>query len=222
MKNNNKLSIIVTLVMAILCVGFVGLSGAWFADSDSLETTITLANGLQIEATGLKQNDTDLTGTLQNNDSYQLKLTNNSAVAPGATVYVEDVTLKIKSNSQSADAYLRFKLEYEYKEKNSEWQSGTYSECNLTNEISANLANSNSAGFVKVGDWYYFFKNSTANTYANLEVLTTNQVSLFATNQELILSESIPSGAEIRITLTIDAVQTANNAVVEEWGNVLS
>ena len=218
MKKNNIFPVIVILFMAILCVGFVGLSGAWFFATDSEEITITLANGIQIEATGLSS----LSGALQNSGAYQLKLTNNSAVAPGATVNVENVKLKIKSGVNSADAYVRFKLGYEYKERGGEWQTGTYSNCNLTNEIAISSASPSSAGFKQVGDWCYYFNNSTANTYENLAVLTTTNVSLFSNNQQLVLSESVPSGSEIRITLTIDAVQATQNAVKAEWSGSLS
>ena len=218
-----KFSTIIFACLAILCIGFVGITGAWFFNRNSNEISITLANGIQLEATGLKQNDATLTGTLQNSQTYQLVFTNNQGVAPGATITVENVTLKTKADVNSANSFLRFKIGYEYSTDNgTSWVSGTYLNCKLTNQIAVKQAAQSSAGFVQVGDWNYYFNHSTSTSYSNLAVLNGTAVSLFNGNQSLVIGDEIDPNAQIRITLTIDAIQATQNAAQAEWAGALA
>lgn len=217
MNKKQSFSLII-LCFAILCLGILGVTGAWFFFQDSDDLTITLANGIQIEATGLQS----VSGTLQNSGNYQLILTNNSGIAPGATVGVENVKLNIKENSDSSNVFLRFKITYEYSTDGVSWSEGSYTDCKLENAIALNAATSSSAGFVEKNGWNYYFSNSNSQTYSNLAILSTSQISLFQNNQQIEVSSSVGEGAQIRITVKIDAVQATQNAVQAEWSGALS
>ena len=217
-----KFKTLFVLIITVVSLGVITLTGAWYFNSTSQDITITLANGIQLEATGLKKDDAELTGALQNSQTYQLTLTNNSAVAPGATITVKNVTLKTKSNVNSANSFVRYKITYEYSADGTTWNAGTYSSCNMKNEIIAKAATTTAAGFVKVGEWFYYFNHSTSQTYANLAVLNGNAISLFNGDQAIQLTETISGGSQIRLTLTLDAVQATQAAAQAEWSGALS
>ena len=195
--------IILPIVLIVCCLA--GVTGAIFADTADQNLTITLKNGIKLETTGLTQNG----------EAYILNFSEKDSLSPNTVVTVENVTVKVKSDSDSSDVYLRYKLTYQYKNSgDANWTTATASNCYLTTELTPN----STSGFYANSNWTYCLNASTVSISNLKTVSTTSAVTLFDNNQ-LTLSKDIPADYQIQIILTIQAVQSTQEAAQFEWNS---
>ncbi len=197
MKKRFKNSIIISLaVFAMLSITFI-FSGAWFTDNDSKTAIITLGNKVDITA--------------------KATLPVNEVVMPGSTLTVNDI--KGKAETDSSNMYVRAKVSVE-----SQYSS----------VISATVSPLTS-GWVELEGYMYYSAANSLTTESNLSNLTElaagNETT--ALNLDLTISEDatqneidstyLAPNSTIEVTITFEAIQSANTAsktIEEIWPQV--
>ena len=220
---------IVVLALVLIASIALGVSGAWFQDSDKEETSLTLGHAVTIRLADTDDNSKDPKkwSATYSGDAYPGDLVfGATSIIPGEVYETNKVSaavyrIKIKATA-SGDGYVKAQTTAPsaLADDATAEQKKTWNQQNNSYLINQMLANATDTTFKaswtegKNADtdelkWYYY--NSVNQSSAKIDIF-----------QELRLSNQITNeaaGWTISVTVTVEAIQAANITAAGDLGN---